>query len=184
MCASSMARVNWPPGDQLAKFPSVRAHQLMSEPPCQVLPQRALRHHHLDESLRLQPDQQQRDGRHLRPGPGTKALPQHLRRGPAADPHHDEVRLPAEKVQHPKEEEPLASDQTDANGYDKLTTSKLAKALGLRTGDLNDKLLAAGLIEKDGDGFKLTGKGKDAGGEFRYSKKFGPFFLWPPDLPL
>ncbi len=96
----------------------------------------------------------------------------------------DEVRLAAEKVQHPKEEEPLASDQTDANGYDKLTTSKLAKALGLRTGDLNDKLLAAGLIEKDGDGFKLTGKGKDAGGEFRYSKKFGPFFLWPPDLPL
>jgi hypothetical protein len=96
----------------------------------------------------------------------------------------DEVRLAAEKVQHPKEDEPLASDQTDGNGYDKLTTSKLAKALGLRTGDLNDRLLAAGLIEKDGDGFKLTGKGKDAGGEFRYSKKFGPFFLWPADLQL
>jgi hypothetical protein len=96
----------------------------------------------------------------------------------------DEVRLAAEKVQHPREEEPLASDQADGNGYDKLTTSKLAKALGLRTGDLNEKLLAAGLLEKDGEGFKLTGKGKDAGGEFRYSKKFGPFFLWPADLQL
>lgn len=67
----------------------------------------------------------------------------------------DEVRLAAEKVQHPKEDEPLASDQTDGNGYDKLTTSKLG-----------------------------MGKGKDAGGEFRYSKKFGPFFLWPADLQL
>jgi hypothetical protein len=62
--------------------------------------------------------------------------------------------------------------------------SKLAKALGLRTGDLNERLLAAGLIEKDGEGFRLTGKGKDAGGEFRYSKEFGPCFLWPGDLQL
>jgi hypothetical protein len=96
----------------------------------------------------------------------------------------DEVRLAAEKVQHPKEDEPPASDQTDGNGYDKLTTFKLAKALGLRTADLNERLLAAGLVEKDGEGFKVTGKGKEAGGELRYSKKFGPFFLWPADLKL
>jgi hypothetical protein len=29
--------------------------------------------------------------------------------------------------------------------------------------------------------FKLTDKGKAAGREFRVSKQYGPFFLWPAE---
>jgi len=100
----------------------------------------------------------------------------------------EEVRLAADKV------DPTAIKESDspvpsatkaaANGYAKLTTSKLAKALGMRTGQLNDKLLATGFLERDGDMFKLTDKGKAAGGEFRVSKQYGPFFLWPAELKL
>jgi hypothetical protein len=97
----------------------------------------------------------------------------------------DEVRLSAEKVEQPKDEtqEP-AAESADEGAFEKLTTSRLAKVLGVRTAELNDKLLNAGLLERDGENFKLTAKGKDAGGEFRVSKKFGPYFLWPTGLRL
>jgi phosphatidylserine/phosphatidylglycerophosphate/cardiolipin synthase-like enzyme len=97
----------------------------------------------------------------------------------------EEVRLAADKVDPTGAREPdqPASPATAGdNGYDKLTTSKLAKALGLRTGQLNEKLLTAGFLERDGEMFKLTDKGKAAGGEFRVSKQYGPFFLWPAEL--
>jgi hypothetical protein len=95
----------------------------------------------------------------------------------------EEVRLSADKVERPKgDDAPSATDQEDGNGYDKLTTSKLAKALGMRTGELTDKLITAGHVMQDGDNLKLTDKGKEVGGEFRFSKKFGPYFLWPADL--
>ena len=87
----------------------------------------------------------------------------------------DQVRLSAEKVEELEEQ---ANGDT-ADEYDKLTTSKLAKALGLRTSDLTDKMISLGLLIRDGDQFKLTEKGKAAGGEFKFSKKFGPYFLWP-----
>ena len=97
----------------------------------------------------------------------------------------DEVRLAAEKVEHAQEEQSSGvSEPANGNGYDKLTTSRLAKALGLRTGEMNDKLLTGGLIERDGEHYKLTDKGKVAGGELRFSKKFGPYILWPADLQL
>jgi len=97
----------------------------------------------------------------------------------------EEVRLSAEKVEQPKDEgrEPAAGS-ADENGFDKLTTSKLAKALGLRTTELGDKLIRAGLVERDGDELKLTAKGKAVGGEFRSSGKFGPYFLWPADIRI
>jgi hypothetical protein len=100
----------------------------------------------------------------------------------------EEVRLAAEKVDttrpnEPDSPNPGAASATDG-GYEKLTTSKLAKTLGIRTGRLNEKLLAAGLLEREGDLFKLTEKGKAAGGEFRVSKQYGPFFLWPAELKL
>ena len=47
-----------------------------------------------------------------------------------------------------------------------------------------DKLAEAGLLEpRDGKHY-ITAKGKEAGGEFRMSPKFGPYFLWPQDLTL
>jgi phosphatidylserine/phosphatidylglycerophosphate/cardiolipin synthase-like enzyme len=98
----------------------------------------------------------------------------------------DEVRLSAETID--KCEDPAkaqsAADKEQGKVYDKLTTSKLAKHLGMRTAELTDELITAGLLVKDGDHFKLTDNGKTVGGEFRFSKKFGPYFIWPPDVVL
>jgi len=98
----------------------------------------------------------------------------------------DEVRMSAETIAKGDDGTPApsAANKVEEKPYDKLTTSKLAKALGMRTGELNDKLITARLLTKDGDQFKLTDQGKAAGGEFRFSKKFGPFFIWPSDLAV
>lgn len=92
----------------------------------------------------------------------------------------EQVRLSAEKVEEPEHQEP---EQEDA-GYDKLTTSKLARERKLRTADLTDLLIEKGWLQKNGDQLQLTEAGKGAGGEFRFSKKFGPYFLWPKDIQL
>jgi len=43
-------------------------------------------------------------------------------------------------------------------------------------------LVTLGLLElREGKTF-ITAKGKEAGGEFRVSPKFGPYFLWPEGL--
>jgi len=89
----------------------------------------------------------------------------------------DEVRITLERV---------ASDteKTDANhdsdeSLDKLTSSKLAQKLGMKTSEFIEKLVASGHLEaRDGKHY-LTAKGKEVGGEFRMSPKFGPYFLWP-----
>jgi phosphatidylserine/phosphatidylglycerophosphate/cardiolipin synthase-like enzyme len=87
----------------------------------------------------------------------------------------DEVRISLERV---------ASDQEHKNDSDdssagKLTSSKLAQKLGVKTNELLEKLLETGHLElKDGKHY-LTAKGKDDGGEFRMSPRFGPYFLWP-----
>lgn len=75
-------------------------------------------------------------------------------------------------------------EDTPSEEQSKLTTSKLAKKLKLKTQDLLNKLLSEGYLEdKDGKNY-LTEKGKSAGGEFKYSKKFGPYFLWPETLEV
>lgn len=89
----------------------------------------------------------------------------------------DQVRLSAETVQ-----EADSFDESSADAFDKLTTSKAAKALGLTTKELTEKLIAGGLLEQEGSSYKLTSAGKDAGGEFRFSKRHGPYFIWPKDL--
>ncbi len=66
----------------------------------------------------------------------------------------------------------------------KLTTSKLAKALNLKTPELTERLVARGLLELREGKTYITAAGKAAGGEFRMSPKFGPYFLWPADLAV
>lgn len=91
----------------------------------------------------------------------------------------DEVRISLEKVA--KEQETCAESESAS---DKLTSSRLAKKHGLRTADLITRLVAETYLEtRDGKHF-LTDKGKSAGGEFRMSPKFGPYFLWPESLSL
>ncbi len=90
----------------------------------------------------------------------------------------DEIRTTIERVTKDKDEEDAA--KTDGGG--KLTTSKLALKLGLKTAELQEKLTQAGYLENRDDKKHLTAKGKAAGGEFRFSPKFGPYFLWLEDF--
>jgi phosphatidylserine/phosphatidylglycerophosphate/cardiolipin synthase-like enzyme len=66
----------------------------------------------------------------------------------------------------------------------KLTTSKLAVKLGLKTNELLEKLVGSGYLEVKNTKHYITGKGKDAKGEFRVSPKHGSYFLWPADFKL
>ncbi len=85
----------------------------------------------------------------------------------------DEVRISLERVTNEPE---VKSDSEESSG--KLTTSKLAQKLGIKTNELNEKLTTLGFLElREGKHF-LTTKGKDAGGEYRMSPRFGTYFLW------
>ncbi len=97
----------------------------------------------------------------------------------------DEVRISLERVANIEvpTEKPESGSQGEADGEageaGKVTSSKLARKLGLKTNEFLDKLVAAGHLEvKDGK-HHLTEAGKSAGGEFRLSPRFGPYFLWP-----
>ncbi len=87
----------------------------------------------------------------------------------------DEVRMSLEKVTE-TENQPEPSTKTmsaptnatitsttdAAPSYSKLTTAKLAKELGLKTQELNDKLLAAGYLEAQDGELVLTDAGRVA----------------------
>jgi len=104
----------------------------------------------------------------------------------------DEVRISMERVPSSDENpEDAASTSTgtadaeaEAGDGTRLTSSKVARKLGLKTQDLLDKLVAGGLLElRDGKHY-LTDAGKQAGGEFRMSQRFGPYFLWPESFTV
>jgi len=92
----------------------------------------------------------------------------------------EEVRISLARIDQDSDD----NGDTETSGT-KLTSSKLAKALGIKsTNTLVEKLVDAGYLEaKDGKHY-LTAKAKEAGGEFRMSPKFGPYFLWPEALKL
>ncbi|WP_114700377.1 phospholipase D family protein [Psychrobacter proteolyticus] len=104
----------------------------------------------------------------------------------------DEVRMSLEKVTE-TESKPehnvkavnitshstvTSTSTTEATpNYSKLTTAKLAKELGFKTQELNDKLLAAGYLEAQDSELVLTDAGRAAGGTSKKGK-FGEFCLW------
>jgi phosphatidylserine/phosphatidylglycerophosphate/cardiolipin synthase-like enzyme len=98
----------------------------------------------------------------------------------------DEVRMSLEKVAgatQPIEVQSNEQEETNDDGL-KLTSSKIAKKWNMRTNEFFERLIDGGFIElNDGKHF-LTDKGKSVGGEFRMSKKFGPYFLWPETFVL
>lgn len=90
----------------------------------------------------------------------------------------EEVRISLERVLSETE----SKTEPDEAAPDKLTTSKLAQRLGMKTNELTEKLVQSGFLEaRDGKHY-ITAKGKENGGEFRMSPKFGPYFLWPESL--
>ena len=91
----------------------------------------------------------------------------------------EEVRISLERVV-PQESE----DAPEEEASNKLTSFKFAAKHGLKTVQLIERLVSLGYLEiKEGRPY-LTGKGKDAGGEFKVSKKFGPYFVWPEELQI
>ena len=60
-----------------------------------------------------------------------------------------------------------------------ISTSKLAKTLGMQTGAVFQQLQEMGLIEKAGDKWELTDAGKGRGGKYLSSKKYGTWIAWP-----
>ncbi|MBX3728748.1 MAG: phospholipase D family protein [Candidatus Sumerlaeia bacterium] len=93
----------------------------------------------------------------------------------------EEVRISLERVASQAEAAPEAKAEPE-EATEKLTSSKLAQKLGMKTGELIAKLVDSGYLESRDGKHYLTAKGKDAGGEFRLSPKFGPYFLWPESL--
>lgn len=85
----------------------------------------------------------------------------------------DEVRISLERVANEPENK---SEAEESSG--KLTTSKLAQKLGIKTNEFIEKLVASGHLETREDKYYLTAKGKEVGGESRKSQH-GPYFLWP-----
>lgn len=89
----------------------------------------------------------------------------------------DEVRISLERVTTEAESKPENDE-----GTDKLTSSKLAQKLGIKTNELIERLVTNGFLEVKENKHYITAKGKEVGGEFRMSPKFGPYFLWPESL--
>jgi hypothetical protein len=93
----------------------------------------------------------------------------------------DEVRISLERVPTEADagttEEEKNSDG-DALG-DKLTTSKTAQKMGLKTAQLLEQATEQGYLILNGDKHVLTPKGEQAGVEFVAKSRFGPYFLWP-----
>ncbi len=70
----------------------------------------------------------------------------------------------------------------EASKPEKLSTSALARQLELPLQSLFSCLLENGWIKKLEDGWALTAKGEFEGGEYRHSKRFGRYIVWPPAI--
>jgi hypothetical protein len=92
----------------------------------------------------------------------------------------DEVRISLERVANEPESQNETESKSDVeNSSGKLTSSKLAQKLGMKTNEFIEKLVASGHFEEREGKHYLTALGKEVGGEFRMSPRFGHYFLWP-----
>lgn len=63
-----------------------------------------------------------------------------------------------------------------------VTTSALAKQIGITTKEIKQKLFDSGYLELREGKYQLSSKGHEAGGQPRVSKKYGPYIMWPSTL--
>ena len=97
----------------------------------------------------------------------------------------EEVRISLERVS--SETDTVGKDddkRTDDAATDKLTSSKIAQKLGLKTAQFLDRATELGYLAADGDKYAMTPKGEKAGVELVAKSRFGPYFLWPQDFHL
>ena len=96
----------------------------------------------------------------------------------------DEVRISLERVSNESEAPTTEADkgaEAEPAG-DKLTSSKIAAKLGMKTAQFMDRATEQGFLALDGDKQVMTAKGEKAGVEFVAKSRFGPYFLWPQDF--
>jgi phosphatidylserine/phosphatidylglycerophosphate/cardiolipin synthase-like enzyme len=98
----------------------------------------------------------------------------------------DEVRISLERVGKSPVVDQSVVGATDAEqeSAGKLTTSRFARKLGIKTAELLDRAARLEYIEPQDEQHVLTPKGQQAGVEFIAKSRFGPYFLWPEDLIL
>ena len=97
----------------------------------------------------------------------------------------EEVRISLERVS--SETDTVGKDddkRTDDAATDKLTSSKIAQKLGLKTAQFLDRATELGYLAADGDKYAMTPKGEKVGVELVAKSRFGPYFLWPQDFHL
>ena len=96
----------------------------------------------------------------------------------------EEVRISLERISNENETAAIESDKpTDTEiAGEKLTSSKIAQKLGLKTADLLGRATEKGYLALNGDKHALTPKGEKTGIEFVAKSRFGPYFLWPQDF--
>lgn len=75
-----------------------------------------------------------------------------------------------------------ANDSGEELSPGKLSSSKLAHKLGLKTGEMLDQFVAVGYLTVEDGKHRLTPKGSEAGCEYVARSRFGPYFLWPESL--
>lgn len=66
--------------------------------------------------------------------------------------------------------------------YNKIPIPTIAKNLNVSDADIIEVFKNNGLITKESTYWKITQKGKERGGEVRFSKQYGYFNVWPHDI--
>ncbi len=89
----------------------------------------------------------------------------------------DEVKLSAEVVEDEKE---VAAPSEES--IELLSSSKLAKAKGMKTDDFLKKMKSLGFLEEINGVSKLSDKGEKAGAKHVTKSRFGAYFLWPTQM--
>ena len=89
----------------------------------------------------------------------------------------DEVRISLEEIAKPRQADEQ-DNKIEENELSKLTSSKLALKLKLKTPELLEVLLVNGYITESGGKQVLTAKGEKIGGEAK-TGRFGEYFMWP-----
>ncbi|MGF1711037.1 phospholipase D family protein [Vibrio kagoshimensis] len=96
----------------------------------------------------------------------------------------DEVRISLEKVSSDSAEPAATEESNTVVEQAKITSSKLAKKHRLKTDDFLQACVTKGYLSLEGGKHTLTESGKEQGAESKYSKRFGPYFIWPEALEV